>query len=140
MDPASMPGRAAWHRWIAPPDSWPEQSLGCLRTGALACPVMLCLARYDQLMPDFELDRLSATPLWEQLYSQLREAIVSGAIPPDRKLPTEQALSKDHGTSRGTVARAYELLRSENLIVWQPGKGLYTAPAADIKRARRTRR
>ncbi|MGH3401505.1 MAG: GntR family transcriptional regulator [Streptosporangiaceae bacterium] len=91
-------------------------------------------------MPDFELDRLSATPLWEQLASQLREAIMTGEIPPDRKLPTEQALSRDHGTSRGTVARAYELLRSENLIVWTRGRGLFTTSAADIDRARQAQR
>ncbi|MCW2907575.1 MAG: GntR family transcriptional regulator [Actinomycetia bacterium] len=91
-------------------------------------------------MPDFKLDQLSATPLWEQLTRQLRDAIVRGDLPPDRKLPTEARIAEDHGIGRGTAARAFGTLREEGWAVWVPGRGLFTAPAEAIARLKREAR
>jgi GntR family transcriptional regulator/MocR family aminotransferase len=89
---------------------------------------------------DFELDRLSATPLWEQLYNQLRDRIITGKIGPDRKLPTEDQLAKDTGVGRSTATRAFGTLRQEGWVVWVPGRGLFTAPADVITRLKREAR
>jgi DNA-binding GntR family transcriptional regulator len=91
-------------------------------------------------MPDFELDRLSATPLWEQLHDQLRAAIMSGAIPPDRKLPTEAELAESTGAGRSTVTRAFGLLREDGWAVWVRGRGVFSAPADVVARLKREAR
>ena len=85
-----------------------------------------------------KLDRLSARPLFEQLTDALRARILDGSIPPDRKIPTEQALAKSLDVGRSTVIRAVTQLRDEGLLVFVPGRGGYTNTAdkiAKIKRA-----
>ncbi|MDB4898125.1 MAG: GntR family transcriptional regulator [Firmicutes bacterium] len=91
-------------------------------------------------MDNLKLDPLSATPLWEQLARQLRDAIMSGDLAPDRKLPTEARIAEDHGIGRGTAARAFGTLREEGWAVWVPGRGLFTAPAEVVARLKREAR
>ncbi|WP_167760995.1 GntR family transcriptional regulator [Geodermatophilus sp. DF01_2] len=60
---------------------------------------------------------------YEQVADQIRQWILSGALSPGDRLPTEEALSERFGTSRGTVREALRLLSSEDLIVTRPGGG-----------------
>jgi DNA-binding GntR family transcriptional regulator len=86
-----------------------------------------------------ELDRLSARPLFEQLTNALRARILDGSIPPDRKMPTEDAIAKELQVGRSTAARVITQLRSEGLVVHVPGRGAFTAPPDVIAKARRKR-
>jgi DNA-binding GntR family transcriptional regulator len=82
--------------------------------------------------------RLDATPLWQQLADALRVRILDGTIPPDRKLPTEQVLADAHDIGRSsTAARALKQLREEGLVVFVPGRGSFSAPAAEIAKTKR---
>lgn len=85
------------------------------------------------------LDRLSARRLFEQLADALRARIVGGTILPDRKMPTEEALSKDLDVGRSTVTRLFKMLGHEGLVVFVPGRGSFTAPAHVIVKARKKR-
>lgn len=87
-----------------------------------------------------DLDRLSARPLADQLAAALRAKILDGSIPPDRKLPTEAELVADLEVSRSTVTRALAMLRDEGVVVFAPGKGVYTAAAQDIAKAKKAQR
>lgn len=88
---------------------------------------------------DITLDRLSAQPLWEQLYDALRAQILDGTIAPDRKLPAEFTLASELGIGRATVVRAMAALRDEALVVFVPGRGCFSSSAADIARVTRKR-
>jgi DNA-binding FadR family transcriptional regulator len=70
----------------------------------------------------------------EQVYDHLREMILSGALPRGQRLPTEVALTRQFGVSRGTVREALRALAAENLIrtVRGPQGGSFvTLPTVD---------
>lgn len=73
-------------------------------------------------------------PYWQQIYTQMAMLIVTGKIPADSKLPTEQQLADYLGVSRGTVTRAFSFLTRDGLIVWSRGKGKFSATQPDIDR------
>jgi GntR family transcriptional regulator/MocR family aminotransferase len=63
------------------------------------------------------LDRAKKTPLATQIYATIREAIESGQISPNAKLPSWRDLAAQLGVSRGTVRLAYERLIDEQLAL-----------------------
>lgn len=64
-------------------------------------------------------------PLYEQLYSYIRDGIEMGKIGPGEKLPSKRALSAHLKISVVTVETAYSLLASEGYIYSVPGSGYY---------------
>lgn len=73
-------------------------------------------------------DHLDPTPLWQQLAAVLRQMIKSGQLKPRDPLPSESQLQQDHGVSRGTIRRALEVLRDEDLVVTIAGRGTFVKP------------
>jgi len=66
---------------------------------------------------------MSRVPLYHQLYSVLKAAILNGTIPLDSQMPTEQQLAANFDVSRITAKRAMDELANENLIARYRGKG-----------------
>jgi GntR family transcriptional regulator len=66
---------------------------------------------------------LGKAPLYHQLYSVLREAILDGTIPCKAQMPTEQQLSEAFDLSRITAKRAMDELAAEGLVARFRGKG-----------------
>ena len=66
---------------------------------------------------------MSRVPLYHQLYSVLKSAILDGTIPYDEQMPTEQQLAATFGVSRITAKRAMDELAAEQLIARFRGKG-----------------
>jgi GntR family transcriptional regulator len=66
---------------------------------------------------------LGKAPLYHQLYSVLREAILDGTIPYKAQMPTEQQLSETFDLSRITAKRAMDELAAEGLVARFRGKG-----------------
>ncbi|MHC4914188.1 MAG: GntR family transcriptional regulator [Planctomycetota bacterium] len=66
----------------------------------------------------------------QSVLTELREALVSGQIPPGSYLPTQRALSAKYGVAHTTVRRALKRLISEGLIVAEPRRGFRVLPAA----------
>ena len=66
---------------------------------------------------------MARVPLYHQLYSILKEAILNGTIPYDAQMPTEQQLAATFDVSRITAKRAMDELAAENLIARFRGKG-----------------
>lgn len=66
---------------------------------------------------------LSRIPLYHQIYTALKDAIVNGTITFGDKMPTEQQLVSVFDVSRITAKRALDELAAENLIVRHRGKG-----------------
>ena len=73
----------------------------------------------------FDLVRDSDTPLFRQLYLQLRAAILSRRLPPGTKLPSTRALTAQLGVSRSAVVAAYEQLLAEGYTSGRHGSGTY---------------
>lgn len=66
---------------------------------------------------------MSRVPLYHQLYSVLRSAIMDGTIAYDSQMPTEQQLAATFDVSRITAKRAMDELANEKLIARFRGKG-----------------
>lgn len=75
-----------------------------------------------------ELIRESETPLFRQLYLQLRAAILSRRLRPGTKLPSTRALASQLGVSRSAVVAAYEQLLAEGYTSGRHGSGTYISP------------
>lgn len=74
------------------------------------------------------IDNKSGTPIYDQIYSQIKGQIISGALKQDELLPSVRGLAKDLRISFITTKRAYEELEKEGFIYTLPAKGCYVAP------------
>lgn len=71
------------------------------------------------------LDNNTAIPLHQQLYEELRRAILSGRLLPRQRIPSTRSLAKSLGISRTTVTSCYEQLLSEGYLETIVGSGTY---------------
>lgn len=76
---------------------------------------------HEALQGLFDLDRGSGVPLGEQIYRALRSAIGSGRLPPGTRLPSTRVLAAGLGVSRNTASLAYDLLKTEGVLVSRQG-------------------
>ena len=74
------------------------------------------------------LDPALKTPLYEQLYLQLRRDIESGALSSGEKLPSKRALSAHLKVSVVTIEGAYGQLLAEGYIRSEPKRGFFVSP------------
>jgi len=68
-------------------------------------------------------DPHSPAPLYYQLYTMLRDAIVSGALQSGSKMPSEKELAATFDVSRNTARRALADLAMEKMVVRRRGCG-----------------
>ena len=61
------------------------------------------------------IDNKSGAPIYEQIYTQLKEQIISGALTEDQPLPSIRGLAKDLRISVITTKRAYDELEQQTL-------------------------
>lgn len=59
------------------------------------------------------IDNRSGAPIYDQIYSQIKDAILSGQVTEGEALPSIRALAKDLRISVITTKRAYDELESE---------------------------
>lgn len=71
------------------------------------------------------LNKDSATPLYEQLYQDIKQKILNGYLTGHAKLPSKRQLSLDLSISMTTIERAYNLLVDENMIYTREKSGHY---------------
>ena len=74
------------------------------------------------------IDNKRGAPIYDQIYSQIKCQIISGALREDDMLPSIRGLAKDLRISFITTKRAYEELEKDGFIYTLPGKGCYVAP------------
>lgn len=73
------------------------------------------------------LNNQSSAPIYEQIYTQVKNQILSGELSEDTALPSIRALAKDLRISVITTKRAYEELERDGLIYTLAGKGSFVA-------------
>ena len=77
-------------------------------------------------MLSFHLTPDSGTPLYNQIYEQIRTRILQGELPASAKLPSTRSLAANLGVSRNTIDTAYYQLQSEGYIDSAP-KAAFTS-------------
>ncbi len=73
------------------------------------------------------IDNKSGSPIYEQIYVQLKAQIISGALKEDEALPSIRSLAKDLRISVITTKRAYDELEKEGFIYTVAAKGCFVA-------------
>ena len=87
----------------------------------------------SDILSALPLERSSATPLFRQLYTEVKNAILNGALTPGMQLPPTRALCRLLSVSRQTVLNAYAQLSAEGYLSGTVGKGTFISahlPAA----------
>ncbi|HIR31057.1 MAG TPA: GntR family transcriptional regulator [Candidatus Faecousia faecavium] len=74
------------------------------------------------------IDNKSGTPIYDQIYSQIKAQIISGELQENEMLPSIRGLAKDLRISFITTKRAYDELEKEGFLYTIPAKGCYVAP------------
>ena len=74
------------------------------------------------------IDNESGSPIYDQIYSQIKAQIINGDLQQDEPLPSIRSLAKDLRISVITTKRAYDELEREGFIYTVAGKGCFVAP------------
>ena len=76
-------------------------------------------------------------PIYEQIQTELRRLMLTGVLPPGRRLPSVRELAGQLAINPNTIQRAYSELENEGFIYSVPGKGSFAAVLAEPMAARR---
>lgn len=73
------------------------------------------------------IDNRSGAPIYDQIYSQIKDAILSGQVTEGEALPSIRALAKDLRISVITTKRAYDELENEDSSTRCPARRCFVA-------------
>ena len=74
------------------------------------------------------IDNKSGTPIYDQIYTQIKSQIINGSLKEDEMLPSIRGLAKDLRISFITTKHAYDELEKEGFLYTGPGTGCFVAP------------
>lgn len=74
------------------------------------------------------IDNKSGIPIYDQIYTQIKNHIISGTLQTDEALPSIRSLAKELRISVITTKRAYDELEKEGFIYTVAAKGCFVAP------------
>lgn len=74
------------------------------------------------------IDNKSSAPIYDQIYSQIKNQILNGSLKEDEALPSIRNLAKDLRISVITTKRAYDELEKDGFIYTIAAKGCFVAP------------
>ncbi|MCC6539862.1 MAG: PLP-dependent aminotransferase family protein [Bryobacterales bacterium] len=78
------------------------------------------------------LDAASHTPLYRQLYEQIRDRILNGGLADGMRRPATRELAGLLRLNRTTVSAAYELLEKDGLVRGHVGRGSFVAKPSAV--------
>src|SRR5215468_1194645 len=81
------------------------------------------------------IDRRLRESLQLQLYRQIRQAIISGSLTADVRLPSTRDLVGQLGLARNTIVYAFDRLVSEGYLEGRRGSGIYVAELPRLQAA-----
>ena len=76
---------------------------------------------------NISINNTSGVSLYEQIYEQIKNAVLSGELKSGDALPTIRSLAKDLRISVITTSRAYDELEKDGFIYSVVGKGSFVA-------------
>lgn len=77
-----------------------------------------------------EVDPSSPTPLWAQLESAVRDQVATRSLIPGTAVPSVRELARRLAINPATVAKAYQRLVAEGVLVVRRGEGTFVAELA----------
>lgn len=78
------------------------------------------------------LDYQDRRPLYEQIVEKFQMLILSGAMPPDSRLPSVRQLAMELSINPNTIQRAYMELEQQGLVYPVKGKGSFVSSNIDM--------
>ena len=84
-------------------------------------------------MLTYFLNKDSDTPLYEQLYHEIKQSIISGELKANEKLPSKRQFAQHLKISVMTVENAYGQLMAEGYIQSKPKSGYFVLPYIKLK-------
>ena len=75
----------------------------------------------------YHINFVEGIPVYRQLVDRLRTNIKNGTLENGAQLPTVRELSQQLSLAQGTVKRAYDELRNENLVQQVQGRGTFVS-------------
>ncbi len=91
--------------------------------------------RFGELFEALSLSEGSGEYLHRRLYAELRQAILTGRVPAQSRLPSSRAFAQSLGLSRNTVNTALAQLTAEGYVRAKPGSGTFVADLRPSERA-----
>jgi GntR family transcriptional regulator/MocR family aminotransferase len=82
-------------------------------------------------------DRTADAPLSSQVAGQIRDGVLTGALPVGARLPSTRALAADLGVSRAVTEQAFDQLAAEGWVESRHGSGTFVAGGALARPAHR---
>ena len=73
-------------------------------------------------------------PIYEQVKDNFRQLIISGALPPDERMPSVRELAASLTINPNTIQRAYMQLEQEGLIYPVKGTGNFIADSEEVRK------
>jgi GntR family transcriptional regulator len=70
---------------------------------------------------------LNPDPMYKQITDQVKDAIASGTLKQETKLPSIREMARELKISEITIKRAYSDLENEGFIITRSGMGSYVA-------------
>ncbi|MFO7819808.1 MAG: PLP-dependent aminotransferase family protein [Halanaerobacter sp.] len=80
------------------------------------------------MIESIQLNKEEDKYLYQQLYSQLKNLILTGELEVDTKLPPIRKLAGKLEVNNVTIVNAYDLLAAEDLVYKKVGSGTFVAP------------
>ena len=77
-----------------------------------------------------QIDRLSRTPIYEQIVVRFTEQVAAGLVSENERLPSVRELSVSLGINPNTIQKAYLELDRRGLITSLPGRGSFVSKDA----------
>ncbi|MGE5561393.1 MAG: GntR family transcriptional regulator [Chloroflexota bacterium] len=89
----------------------------------------------------FHIDPSSGTPIYRQIFDQVRQAVAGGTLRPGDRLPSVRDLAIELAVNPNTIAKAYQELERGGVIETPRGRGSFIADASPgLSRTERLRR
>ena len=94
------------------------------------CINIINTVKTERGMNVFTIDKMSRTPIYEQLIECFEKSIISGDIGPEGQLPSVRALSQALNVNPNTLQRAYAEIERRGLCYTVPGNGRFISKDA----------
>lgn len=72
-----------------------------------------------------ETDSLAGEPIYQVIYCNIKNDIITGKLMPGQMLSSENTICKKYSASRMTVHKSLKMLEAEGYIYARPGKGYF---------------